>query len=228
MDPNLRVVLPSPVYIDSNPRLVARDPVKVDPNPHVAVSEPAGAECNPRLNAPYSCHIGNQPLSHKGVTCVQNAMVNPDEKIETANDAGLSKTGMAVVPVKVWIKGSKTPTVTYVFLDSGSSSTFCTETLMRQLGVSGPKTTISLTTLEKRDSLVGSFVVTDLTISDLDQNIFIKRPTLSTTPSIPVSREDITTQDDVDKWPHLSGVNFLEVLDPLEVKHSQDGGPYAL
>ena len=83
---------------------------------------------------------------------------------------------MAVVPVKVWIKGSKTPTVTYAFLDSGSSSTFCTKTLMRQLGVSGPKTTISLTTLEKKDSLVDSFVVTDLTISDLDENVFIELP----------------------------------------------------
>ena len=169
-------------------------------------------------------------------------MANPDGKIKAANDAGLSKTGMAVVPVKVWIKGSKTPTVTYAFLDSGSSSTFCTETLMRQLGVSGPKTTISLRTLEKRDSLVDSFVVTDLTISDLGENVFIKLPTLYTRPSIRVSGEDIPTQDDVDKWPHLSGVHLPsvdaeiglliasdvpEVLDPLEVKHSQDGGPYA-
>ena len=57
-----------------------------------------------------------------------------------------------------------------------------------------------------------------------------------------MSREDIPTQDDVEKWPHLSGVHLPkvdaeiglliasdvpEVLDPLEVKHSQDGGPYA-
>ena len=103
-------------------------------------------------------------------------MVNLDGKIKTANNDGLSRTGMAVVPVKVWIKGSKIPTVTYAFLDSGSSSTFCTETLMRQLGVNGPKTTISLTTLEKKDSLVDSFVVTDLTISDLDENVFIELP----------------------------------------------------
>ena len=108
--------------------------------------------------------------------------------------------------------------------------------------MSGPKTTIFLTTLEKKDSLEDSFVVTDLTISDLDENVFIDLPTLYTRPSIPVSREDIPTQDDVDKWPHLSGVHLPkvdaeiglliasdvpEVLDPLEVKHSQDGGPYA-
>ena len=151
------------------------------------------------------------PSAREGVARVQNALVNPDGKIKTANNECLSRTGMAVVPVKVWIKGSKTPTVTYAFLDSGSSSTFCTETLMRQLGVSGTKTTISLTTLEKKDSLVDSFVVTDLTISDLDENVFIDLPTLYTRPSIPVSREDIPTQDDVDKWPHLSGVHLPKV-----------------
>ena len=63
-----------------------------------------------------------------------------------------------------------------------------------------------------------------------------------TRPSIPVAREDIPIQDDVDKWSHLSGVHLPrvdaevglliasdvpEVLDPLEVKHSEGGGPYA-
>ena len=59
---------------------------------------------------------------------------------------------------------------------------------------------------------------------------------------IPVSKEDIPTQSDVDRWPHLSGAYLPEVdaeigllvacdvptvFDPLEVKHSKDGGPYA-
>ena len=159
-----------------------------------------------------------------------------------SRNEGLSKTGMAVVPVKVWVKGCKTPVVTNAFLDSGSSSTFCTDALRKQLGVSGPRAKISLTTLEKKDSLVDSIIVADLTISDLDENVFIKLPMLYTRPSIPVAREDIPTQDDVDKWPHLSGVHLPrvdaevglliasdvpEVLDPLEVKHSEGGGPYA-
>ena len=57
-----------------------------------------------------------------------------------------------------------------------------------------------------------------------------------------MSSSDIPTQDDVDQWPHLQGV-FLprldaevglliasdvpKALDPLDIKHSQDGGPYA-
>ena len=149
---------------------------------------------------------------------------------------------MAVVPVKVWSKTTETPVITYAFLDSGSTSTFCTESLTKQLGVSAIRTQISLTTLEKKNSLIDSFIVKDLTISDLDENVFIALPALYTRPEIPVSKEDIPTQGDVDQWPHLCGVHLPEVaaeiglliacdvptvFDPLEVKHSEDGGPYA-
>ena len=101
--------------------------------------------------------------------------------------------------------------VTYGFSGSESSSTFCTESLMRQLGVDGTRTRISLTILEKTDSLIDSFVVRDLLISDLDENVFIELPTLYTRPAIPVSKEDIPTQSDIDQGPHLCGVSLLEV-----------------
>lgn len=164
--------------------------------------------------------------------CVCNGIVNLDR----------SRIGMAVVPVKVWLKAIGPPVITYAFLDSGSSSTFCTESLMRQLGVSGTRTLISLTTLEKKDSFIDSFVVKDLVTSDLDENVFIELPALYTRPEIPVSKEDIPTQGDIDQWPHLCGVcppkvdaeiglviacDVPTVFDPLEVKHSQNGGPYA-
>ena len=169
---------------------------------------------------------------HEESTRVHNGMVKMDR----------SRIGMAVVPVKVWLKSSGPPVVTYAFLDSGNSSTFCTESLMRQLGVDGTRTRISLTTLEKKDSPIDSFVVRDLVISDLDENVFIELPALYTRPDIPLSKEDIPTQSDIDQWPHLCGVSLPEVdaeiglliacdvptiFDPLEVKHSQNGGPYA-
>ena len=150
-----------------------------------------------------------------------------------------SKIGMAVVPVKVWSKTTKTPVITYAFLDSGSSSTFCTESWIKQLRVSGTRTQISLTTLERKNSLIDSFIVKDLIISDLDENVLIALPALYTRPKIPVSKEDTPTQDDVDQWPHLCGVHLPEVdaeidlliacdvptvFDPLEVRHSKDGG----
>ena len=98
---------------------------------------------------------------------------------------------MAIVPVKVKRKGSGDAIVTYAFLDNGSSSTFCTESLMKQLGMEGLKTRISLTTLEKKGNLVDSFLVQHLVNSDLDENNFISLPVLYTRTEIPVTKDDI-------------------------------------
>ena len=66
-----------------------------------------------------------------------------------------------------------------------------TESLMRQSGVSGTPTQISLTTLEKKDSLINSFIPKDCVISGLDENAFIELPAFYIRPEIPVSKEDI-------------------------------------
>ena len=103
-------------------------------------------------------------------------------------------------------------------------------------------TKISLSTLEKKNSTVDSFIIRDLLVSDLDENENICLRTLYTRPEIAVSSDNIPTQDDIDRWPHLQVVfvpNFQaedglliaadvpEALDPLEIKHSPEGGPYA-
>ena len=99
------------------------------------------------------------PTSNEETTRVHNGMASLDEDTRNTGGASFPEIGMAVVPVKVWTKGSETPTITYAFLDSGSSSTFCSETLMRQLGISGAETKISLTTLEKKDTIIDSFIL---------------------------------------------------------------------
>ena len=85
-----------------------------------------------------------------------NGMVSTDDTLCSVTGAGCQRTGMAIVPVKVKCKGSDIAIITYAFLDSGSSSTFCTESFMKQLGIDGLKTKISLTILEKKGSLVDS------------------------------------------------------------------------
>jgi len=78
---------------------------------------------------------------------------------------GRPKTAMAIVPVKVRLKGGSTAVTTYAFFNSGGSSTFSTEALMEHLQVSGLKTKTSLTTLEKSDNLVDSFLIQNLEVS---------------------------------------------------------------
>ena len=63
------------------------------------------------------------------------------------------RAGMAVIPVKVRARNSDQRVITYAFRDSGSNSSFCTESLMKQLRISGQQVKISLSTLEKKKSL---------------------------------------------------------------------------
>ena len=79
------------------------------------------------------------PTSNEEITRVHNGMASLDKDTRNTGGASFPDIGMAVVPVKVYTKGSETPTIAYA-LDSGSSSTFCSATLMRQLGISGAET----------------------------------------------------------------------------------------
>ena len=98
---------------------------------------------------------------------------------------------------------------------------------MRKLGVDGTKVKIFLSTLEKKNSHLDSYLIRDLMVSDLDQSHFVHLPTVYTRPKTPVSKNEISTQEDVDKWPQVDAeIGLLiasevpKALDPVEVKHS--------
>ena len=113
---------------------------------------------------------------------------------------------------------------------------------MKKLGVEGTKVKVSRSTLEKKNGRVESYLIRDLVVSGLDENDFVSLPALYTRPEIPVCEKDIPTQEDVDQWPHLGDVfiphvdteigllivsDVPETLDPVEIRHSVNGGPYA-
>ena len=136
----------------------------------------------------------------------------------------------------VWRANNRT-VITHAFLDNGSSATFCAESLVRKLGVEGTKVKVSRSTLEKKNGRVESYLIRDLVVSGLDENDFVSLPALYTRPEIPVP-----TQEDFDQWPHPDDVfipqvdaeigllivsDVPETLDPVEIRHSENGGPYA-
>ena len=146
-----------------------------------------------------------------------------------------------MVPVKVRAKGSNTLLSTYAFLDGGSNTIFCSDQLLKDLGVRVVDTTLSLTTMERENSIKASSLV-QFEVFDLDENNFIELPLVFSTPELPISSEGVPRQEDVDRWPHLKGIHIAEIdahvglqighnvpkpLEPKEVKESQDGGPYA-
>ena len=113
---------------------------------------------------------------------------------------------------------------------------------MKKLGVEGTKVKVSRSTLEKKNGRVESYLIRDLVVSGLDENDFVSLPALYTRPEIPVCEENIPTQEDVDQWPHPDDVfiphvdaeigllivsDVPETFDLVEIRHGENGGPYA-
>lgn len=89
-------------------------------------------------------------------------------------------------------KGSKI-VETYAFMDSGSSATFCTDALARQLNLQGRHIELELKTMSPKHH-VESYLLTDLEVSGLNTNNFMDLPKVFTQKNIPVSRKNIPSQ----------------------------------
>ena len=138
-------------------------------------------------------------------------------------------------------KGSPKIVKTYAYLDGGPNTTFCTENLLSELTADGRKTTLSLTTMAQEDSPFESSIVS-LEVFHLSKNNFIELPTVSSSAKLLVAMESMATQRDVEKWPHLDGIELPEInaevtllirsdaseaLQPWEVRRGQKGEPFA-
>ena len=98
---------------------------------------------------PPSARVDDSTQQEKGA---QSVYVIVGKLRRTVIGAGTSGTGLPVVPVKVRAKASYTFISTYAFLDGGSNTTFCSYHLLKDYGVRGVDTTLSLTTMERENS----------------------------------------------------------------------------
>ena len=89
--------------------------------------------------------------------------------------------------------------------------------------------------MAQEDSPFESSIVT-LEVFDPSENNFIELPTVFSSVKLPVVKESMATQRDVEKWPHLEGIELPEinaevtlligtdapeVLQPWEVRRGQ-------
>ena len=113
---------------------------------------------------------------------------------------------------------------------------------MEMLAVDGEKTTLSLTTLGKQNSATECSVF-KLEVFDLDEHNFVELPAVFSTQKLPVSKDSIPQQEDVSKYPHLSGIELPRIdaciglligndvpkaLEPKEIRECNGQGPYAV
>lgn len=156
--------------------------------------------------------------------------------------AGRDRCFLSISPLQVKsIKGDRI-IQTYAFLDPGSTATFCSEHLMRRLNMVGRPTQFRLQTMG-RERVVPTYECAELEVSGLETDIFYKLPEVLTQKRMPVSADNIATEEDIEKWPYLSkvripciqaevdlliGSNAPKMLEPWEVINSQGDGPYAI
>ncbi|XP_014662066.1 PREDICTED: uncharacterized protein LOC106805101 [Priapulus caudatus] len=110
---------------------------------------------------------------------------------------------MAIVPVVVKSLKNGRALQTYAFLDPGSSVSFCTDQLKQRLGIGGRKAKIIIETMSSESYTLDTNIRNNLAITSLDGGRDIKLPHVYTKTNLPVTKDHIPRQEDVDAWPHL-------------------------
>ena len=122
-------------------------------------------------------------------------------------------------------------------LDTGSTTTFCTQKLVNELGKRGVKTTYSLTTLSNCSDVRETELV-NLDLMSCDGHNMLKLRNVYVVESIPVASASV----DISMHSHLQGLSVVvggdvdlligqdnsEALLPLEVRRGRAGDPFAV
>ena len=177
-----------------------------------------------------------QPRRREAMSPVPEATVS----VASANDKAMK---MPILPVKIRL-GEGPMIDTYLFMDSGSSSTFCTYELLEKLGANfKERTKLTVTTMHKEPLVMWSNAVEGLTVSDIQENHQIALPAVFALDKIPVGKDEICRPEDVERWPQLRdvvpeeisadigvlvGVNVPEALEPTDFIPSVEKGPFAV
>lgn len=149
---------------------------------------------------------------------------------------------MALIPFKVRALGSSRQIITYAKLDNFSCDCFIANEVLEDLGISGPKTLISLMTIECQGKSVATKAISGLEVMDLDENEKIHVPVTFAKETLPISKEDLMNKDECHHYRHLAdipfvyvhakvglmlGANLPEALKPLEIVSENECEPYA-
>ena len=117
------------------------------------------------------------------------------------------KVSFRIVPVRVSNEDKTREIETYAFIDSGSDTTLCTKDLAKELELSGEPRQFTLTTLNSQNTSRSGQEVT-LSIVSLDGTSNLRINEVWTVDSLPVSEQSIPSVEDLQRWPHLTGIDF--------------------
>ena len=158
---------------------------------------------------------------------------------------------MTIVPVQVKSKSGSICIATYAFLDNGCGAVFAAKELNDKLNSKTRNTKLLLRMLNGEDMLETQVIQDRMQVGDIHGGEFLDLPEVYIKEEIPVAKEDIPTQDDINKWKHLRcirlpqlrrqgsvicinevtlmiGSNVPAATQPLESRTGIIGEPYAI
>jgi hypothetical protein len=182
-------------------------------------------------------------MSDKGLKDSTSACCLDSTVLECEKEVGSNpKVALALIPVKVRVKGQSKSVITYAGLDNFATDCFILDDLIKELGIRGVSSQIRLTTMNCQNQQTATMAVQGLEVLDLDENESICLPTTFSRKTLPVTRSDLVTKDELKHWAYLADVPFCHVeanvglmiganvpqaIRPLEIVSGPVFGPYA-
>ena len=168
----------------------------------------------------------------------------PQNKVTSGyiNNTCLRRVALPVTSVVIKPAGGGKAVTTYALLDPGSSASFCSNKLLEMLGISGRETEMSLTTVDRANSIQKAKVVS-LEVSDIYNQSCVHMPVVLSRSVLPINAENIPSYEDISSYAHLRGIDIPsadvsevllligqdtpEALVPHDVIRGARGEPYA-
>ena len=150
--------------------------------------------------------------------------------------------------VPVWVRHNDKPNkeiLQYAILDDQSNVSFISRNLCNRLGVQGPQTEMSLSTMQESKARVQSHRIRDLEVLDYRREHIVKLPMMFESDTIPSNRSQIPRPEVAAEWEHLRviadqlmpynpdteisiliGNNCPRIVRPREVIVGREDDPY--
>ena len=124
----------------------------------------------------------------------------------TLSDTPVPKVWLKVVPVEVWHENGRKMIKTYAFLDEGSTSTLCSQSLARHIGIHGREENMVISTVNGQQRR--KVIQLDLNVKGVNETRTLSMKGVLAVRSLPQLTSNIPSSEDVQRLPHLQGLAF--------------------
>lgn len=136
---------------------------------------------------------------------VNRTSAGPVQKVSVQLPSLGDRVSLRIVPVKVCGCDGGPEIKTYAFLDNRSDTTLCLDSLAQSLGVPPKPIQFSLTSINSEKSPRSGFEVA-FNVQSLKGKDKVHLDKVWSVDCLPISKWDIPTEKDIDRWPHLCGI----------------------